>query len=620
MRTRVPVTMLATMAVVGVMVWAGVPSAASAAPTSCRTVPVDADPILHSDVARAEFGVDGSGVKVGIISNTFSALSSPANDTVQQNIDDGLLPGPGNPCGYTTPVTIVVDDPPPSPSDDDEGRAMAQMVHGVAPGAELFWASAGPAMMEVGNAINKLQQAGVDVIVDDVIDPVEPLFQDSTVSQQIAAARAAGITYLTAAGNSTALAQRPRPGQDATPIGAWSTAAYRPVPCDLDVTDPDQKSVKDAITDAAQMKDAVAFDCLDFDPGDAADVVSTITTLPGEVATSETQAHLPVTFQWAEAFGGPGETGTAAARFEMFVTFAGQGTQVVATLVEGYPVRYSDLTIDVTGLMNPTDLTADELDMNVTIVRYLDGTPGADITPAVGWIALADGPQWAVSAEYWRSQGPDDVGRSILGHNGAPAAITVAATGVTDDVRIDTYSSLGPVRYFLGPEDDATGTAERLAEPEVIAKPTVLSVDGSRQTATSFGGKAPETAPGVWRFYGTSSATPIAGAVVALALQLDPDLTPDDVESLLTQTAAPFASPYLTIPETDSVGAGLVDAEALLTRVAQELPPIPAGEPAVRLLAATGVDATPTVLGAGVLGLGLLAAGAMAVVSRRRRA
>jgi len=616
---RVPVTMLATMVVVGVMVWAGAPSAASAAPTSCRTVPVDADPILHSDVARAEFGVDGSGVKVGIISNTFSALSSPANDVVQQNIADGLLPGPGNPCGYTTPVTIVVDDPPPSPGDDDEGRAMAQMVHGVAPGAELFWASAGPELSGFGYAISELQKAGVDIIVDDLILAAEPFFQESTLSQQIAQARAAGITYLSAAGNDTALAMQPRPGQDVTPIGGWRTEAYRPVPCDLDEEQPDQKAVLDAITAPANMRDAVAFDCLDFDPGEAVDVVSNTTTFPANVAVSKTEAALPLMFQWAEPYGGPDGVGTAKARFEMFVTFAGQTPQALAPALPGYPMRYAKTAIDIKGLTGP-DHVADELGMDVTIVRYLDGTAGSDITPALGYFSVTDGVPWAVSAEYWRSQGPDEVGRSLVGHNGAPAAITVAATGVTDDVRVENFSSLGPVRYYLGPEDDATGTAERLAEPRVVAKPNILSVDGSRQTASSLGNAWAETAPGVWRFYGTSSATPIAGAVVALALQLDPNLSPEDIASLLAETAAPFASPYATIAEVDSVGAGLIDAEALLTRIAQDLPPIPAGQPSVRLLAATGVDATPTVLGAGVLGLGLLAAGAMAVIIRRRRA
>lgn len=615
MRTSVPMTVVTMIAAVGVMVIAGVPAAASAAPTSCRTVPVDADPILHSDVARSEFGVDGSGVKVGIISNSFSTLPSPKYSSVDDNIADGLLPGPGNPCGYTTPVQIVVADPPGI--QDDEGRSMAQLVHGIAPGAELFWASAGPQLGEMGTAITELQKAGVDVIVDDVILPGEPFFQESTISQQIAAVRAAGITYLSAAGNDTALARTPRPKQDVTPIGGWRTEQYRPVACDLDAKDPDQKSVLDAITSDALRQDAVSFDCLDFDPGEAVDVVSNITTLPAVFAVSDTEARLPISFQWAEPFGGPDGIGTAKARFEVLVTFAGQGTQALETPIPGSPIRYSSPTVDITNLLDPTDLTADELDTDITIVRYLDGTPESDLAPALGYIVPTDGQQWAVSAEYWRSEGPDEVGRSIVGHNGAPAAITVAATGATTDERLEMFSSVGPVRYFLGPEDDATGTAERLAEPRKIVKPTILSVDGSQQTVYPQG---PETAPGVWRFYGTSSATPVAGGVVALALQLDPDLTPDEVQTLLTETASPVASPYVSIADDDSVGAGIIDARALLTRVAEGLPPIPAGAPPVRMLPVTGAAPVESAWGAGVLGIGLLAVGAAVAIGRRQRA
>ena len=46
----------------------------------------------------------------------------------------GDLPGPGSPCGSTAPVNVLDD----SESDgSDEGRAMAQIVHDLAPGASI---------------------------------------------------------------------------------------------------------------------------------------------------------------------------------------------------------------------------------------------------------------------------------------------------------------------------------------------------------------------------------------------------------------------------------------------------------------------------------------------------
>ena len=88
-----------------------------------------ADIALLADVARARYDVDGSGVKVGIISTSYNYLGGADYD-----IEHGVLPDN---------VTVVIDDN----HDDDEGRAMAQLVHSIAPGAELYvsnWKKFGP--------------------------------------------------------------------------------------------------------------------------------------------------------------------------------------------------------------------------------------------------------------------------------------------------------------------------------------------------------------------------------------------------------------------------------------------------------------------------------------------
>jgi serine protease AprX len=62
-----------------------------------------------------------------------------------------------------------------------------------------------------------------------------------------------------------------------------------------------------------------------------------------------------------------------------------------------------------------------------------------------------------------------------------------------------------------------------------------------------------------FRLTGTSMAAPVVSGVVALLLQKNPDLTPDQVKYILTKTAPNFPG------SRDTVGAGVIDAYAALT-------------------------------------------------------
>lgn len=86
-------------------------------------------------------------------------------------IAGGDLPGPGNPNGFLNAVTVVND-----ATGTDEGRAMLEIIHDVALGAQLFFHSAfnnpgnasQPPDQTIANAINALAAQNVDIIVDDV--------------------------------------------------------------------------------------------------------------------------------------------------------------------------------------------------------------------------------------------------------------------------------------------------------------------------------------------------------------------------------------------------------------------------------------------------------------------
>jgi len=153
------------------------------------------DTAMRSFIARDVFMVEGSGVKVGVLSDSYNTiLGNPEGDDIQR----GDLPGPANE-DYPTPVDVVGDYPFGSLS--DEGRAMLQIIHDVAPGAELAFRTGFLGAGDFAQGILELQEAGCDVIVDDITYISEPFFRDGTVAQAVDSATALGVSYFSAAGN-----------------------------------------------------------------------------------------------------------------------------------------------------------------------------------------------------------------------------------------------------------------------------------------------------------------------------------------------------------------------------------------------------------------------------------
>jgi hypothetical protein len=79
---------------------------------------------------------------------------------------------------------------------------MLQIVHDIAPGASLAFATARGGKANFANNIRGLRDAGASVIVDDVIYLDEPMFQDGVVAQAVDDVVVSGVAYLSAAGNS----------------------------------------------------------------------------------------------------------------------------------------------------------------------------------------------------------------------------------------------------------------------------------------------------------------------------------------------------------------------------------------------------------------------------------
>ena len=156
----------------------------SGAISSGGSVTNQADVSVHADTARSTYGVDGSGLKVGVLSDSFNNLGGMSGD-----ITSGDLP---------SDTTILSD---LSSGGTDEGRAMAQIVHDIAPGAAIEFATAFNGMANFANNILALAAAGAKVIVDDVIYFAETAFQDGPVAQAIDQVTSQGVVYFSAAGN-----------------------------------------------------------------------------------------------------------------------------------------------------------------------------------------------------------------------------------------------------------------------------------------------------------------------------------------------------------------------------------------------------------------------------------
>jgi hypothetical protein len=159
----------------------------AATSTTSSTVKVGAqgDQAMHADAARATYAVSGAGVTVGILSDSFNLKGGMAADQAAGNLPAA--------------VTILQEGPAGS---SDEGRAMAELVHQVAPGAAIDFTSAFQSEAGFAAGIRALAAAGCKVIVDDVTYLDEPFFQQGgAIQSAIAAVVAQGVSYFTSASN-----------------------------------------------------------------------------------------------------------------------------------------------------------------------------------------------------------------------------------------------------------------------------------------------------------------------------------------------------------------------------------------------------------------------------------
>ena len=139
------------------------------------------DVAQRANTARATFGVTGAGVSICVLSDSVDHLAE-----VQAT---GDLPG----------VTVL---PGQAGSGNGEGTAMLEIVHDLAPGAALGFATANGGQAQFAqNILNLRNILGCHVIVDDVGYFAEPAFQDGIIAQAVNAVVTSGALYFSSAGN-----------------------------------------------------------------------------------------------------------------------------------------------------------------------------------------------------------------------------------------------------------------------------------------------------------------------------------------------------------------------------------------------------------------------------------
>lgn len=369
-----------------------------------------ADTIMQADLARQMYNVSGAGITVGIISDSFNS-----DGLYPQDIIDGALPAN---------VRIMSD-----AIGTDEGRAMAQLVHQLAPDANLVFYTAGKSKEEFAQAITDLAAAGCNVIVDDVGFFNEAFFQEDVVAQAVDQVAAQGVTYVSAAGNADSQ--------------SWQQTF-----------DPSGVFVENS--PLATLFPGVSGQLNDFNPGATVD-----TLLPCVIAP---ESATPIIFNWDNSFASAtgGKVGPTDDYGMFAVTIDGDTITLIA---------YSDDPNSISGeayeQLNIVNASSDPLQFYIGIFNH--GSTNNFIKSI-----------WTRDVLRVFDFGNDTVNHStIWGHALAPGAIAVAAADAATPNLPESFTSVGGTPLLFDNDGNRIPA-------NVQRKPNVTGIDGTDTTVPGF--------------------------------------------------------------------------------------------------------------------------------------
>ena len=448
-----------------------------AAMTRAGVVTSQGDRSLRANLARAESGVNGRGIRVGVMSDSYDcaegAFEPGAPFTrAAQDIARNDLPRD----------VLVLKDLSDVPSADcsDEGRAMMQIVHDVAPGASQAFYTAFESQEDFADGIRALAGAGSKVIVDDVIYFEEPMFEDGIIAQAVDDVYKDGVAYFSSAGND-------------------ARASYES---------------KFRVSNV----DGVFGKLHDFDAGRRVDTLQSVTAGAGSITW--------LSLQWDQP--SLSANGKRGARSDVDAWFWG---------ADGLPIDFCPDTPDLpdnTVCQFPG--IAFNVDADAIESAILVNTTGEDVDVQLG-VELVEGPApnylkyvwFDLDAGVFAVNEYDTASGTVYGHANAAGAEAVGASAwyQTEEwgsplrpqcfpACLNSFSSAGGVPILIGKN------GKHLPFPEIRVKPGVTGPDGGNTSFAFFdlsfaipGTTEPDGYP---NFFGTSASAPHVAAVAALIL------------------------------------------------------------------------------------------------------
>ena len=493
-------------------------------------VPGQGAKVLNALTAQTNYATLGAGIKVGALSDSYNALGTTYPVHAAQDVASGDLPGTGNPEGYTTPVTVPAD----YSGGEDEGRAMLQIIHDVAPAAQLFFNTADTSEAGFATAIGTLQSTyGCNVICDDVGYYDEPAFSDGVVAQAVDKAVTNGAVYFSSAGNDG------NSGYSATFNGVTNNAASQALLLsEGGITYSGITSTESAVINK--------FHSFGTDANGNPILVQKV-YVP---KTNSSTYSGTLIFQWDDPDGvTTNGVKQITTDYDLLVfTVAANGT---ATYSSGKSLKGSNFStnvpVEVGGSSGIVAGTQYEFVIVLTNRTANTGGPTRDQATHILWNVETDAAQ--IIADFVGPNGVETHGHPSSALCAGTAAYVYDdqfyAAGATYTPIVEEFSSNGPVTIYF----DSAGN--RLATPIVRKQPLLSTVDGV--STTFFPPIAGTTAPGPGianaadsdgdgypNFFGTSAAAPHAAGCAALLLSAaaanNITLTPADVKSLMTST------------------------------------------------------------------------------------
>ena len=355
-----------------------------------------ADAVLKSQQVREDraLGYDGTGIRIGVLSDSFNALGGAAAD-----IASGDLPAGG--------VTLLQDSF--VSGNLDEGRAMLQLVHDVAPGATLGFATAFNGQTSYAANIRALATTfNADVIVDDYLFFAEPFFQDGVIAQAIdEVVTQHGVSYFSFAGNFASNAYESTSFTTATDSGVTGLPSSN---------------------------------YYDFDAAAGVDTRQRVTIGLGQ--------RVRFSLQWDDPFYTAGGVDT---NLDLYLVDPATNS-VVASMTTNNILTQTP--VEVLTFNNGSTTTAYDL-----LIRHVAGpAPGR-----IKYVAYSN-PAVAVNITEFATNSP-----TIVPHAGATHAVAVAAAPYFNPLVPESFASLGPTTILFDKQGIRLATPEIRNKPDVMS-------------------------------------------------------------------------------------------------------------------------------------------------------